>query len=174
MRHYASLALAVMVSAAGLSAAAQDFGWQPYVNARYGFSIDIPTEVLRPLPPPANGDGLAFENADRTVHVSVFGAMNALEFTFDQYYQAALDAPDLGRVTYKRKTDRWYVLSGYRTVDLGGAPQEMIFYMRVAIDDGGTAISGLNMLFPPSLKEFMDPIVTRMSRSLTPPNVSDG
>lgn len=157
----------------GHKALAQDLGWQSYVNARYGYSIDIPTGFLRPLPPPPNGDGLGFENSDRTVHVSVFGAMNALELTFDQYYQAALDDPALGRVTYRRKTDRWYALSGYRSVDLGSGPQEMIFYTRIAIDDAGTAISGLNMLFPPSLKEFMDPIVTRMSRSLTPPELPD-
>jgi hypothetical protein len=174
MRNFLSLLLLLTVSLTGQKTSAQDLGWQPYVNARFGFSIDIPTEFLRPLPPPPNGDGLGFENADRTVHVAVFGAMNALEYTFDQYYQAALAAPDLGRVTYERKTDSWYVLSGYRNVDTSDGAREMIFYTRIAIDDAGTAISGLNMLFPPSLKEFMDPIVTRMSRSLDPPNLPDG
>jgi hypothetical protein len=174
MRTYLSLLVIVAATVAGPQAVAQDFRWQPYVNARYGFSIDVPTGYLLPLPPPPNGDGLAFENADRTVHVAVFGAMNALEWSFGQYYQAALGDPGLGRVTYKRKADRWYVLSGYRNVDIGAGPQEMIFYTRIAIDDAGTAISGLNMLFPPSMKEFMDPIVTRMSLSLKPPNLPDG
>jgi hypothetical protein len=174
MRHFVSLFLIVAASMVGLKAAAQDLGWQPYVNARFGFSIDVPTGFLRQLPPPPNGDGLAFENADRTVHVAVFGAMNALELSFDQYFQAALDDRNLGRVTYKRKTDSWYVLSGYRNVDTPDGGQEMIFYTRIAIDEDGTAISGLNMLFPPSLKQFMDPIVSRMSRSLEPPNLPDG
>jgi hypothetical protein len=174
MRNFLSLLLLLAAALIGPKAAAQDLGWQPYVNARFGFSIDIPTGFLRPLPPPPNGDGLGFENADRTVHVSVFGAMNALELTFDQYYQAALDDGNLGRITYKRKTDSWYVLSGYRNVDTSAGAREMIFYTRIAIDTDGSATSGLNMLFPPPLKEFMDPIVTRMSRSLKPPTLPDG
>ena len=105
---------------------------------------------------------------------AVWGANNALAWTLDDYYDAAFARSDLGRVTYKRKTDKWYVLSGFRTVDGGNGPLELIFYDRVAMSADGSAISGLTMLFLPSLKEFMDPIVTRMSRSLKPPRLPDG
>ena len=160
----------------GSAAAAdiEELGWESYVNSRFGFSVDVPGALLQPLPPSPNGDGVAFENTDRGIHVAVFGAMNALELTFDQYYQSALADPELGRVIYERKTDGWFVLSGFRTVDRPAGPQEMIFYNRIAIDEPGTAISGLTLLFPPALKETMDPIVTRMSQSLTSPSLPDG
>lgn len=156
-----------IVSAA--SARAEDLAWQPYVNERFGFSIDIPTAFLRPLPPAVNGDGLAFESHDGQVSVSVFGSNNALQGTLDDYLQAALARPDLGRVTYQRKTDKWFVLSGYRPAPTAQWTGEVIFYERVAIDPANSAISGLIILFPPGLKDRMDPIVTRLSRSLTPP-----
>ena len=174
MRLVLSFLLAFTTAMVASAVGAGELDWETYVNSRFGFSIDIPAGFLRPLPPPPNGDGLGFENAERNVAVSVFGAMNALELTFDQYYQEALDDPQLGRVTYKRKTERWFVLSGYRTVEGPDGLQDVIFYQRLAIDDAGAAISGLNIVFPPVLKETMDPIVTRMSRSLTPSHLPEG
>jgi hypothetical protein len=172
MRVWLALLVALVNAAGAVEARAQDLDWQPYVNERFGYSIDVPAGFLRPLPPPANGDGLAFESADGQVSVAVFGSNNALGWSFDDYFQAALAREDLGRVTYQRKTDSWYVLSGYRAAPASHWTGEVIFYERVAIDSSGSAISGLLILFPPAMKEFMDPIVTRLSRSLTPPNSS--
>lgn len=174
MGRWSIAAGAIAAALLAVPAGAQELGWQTYVNDRFGYSVDIPAGYLRPLPPPENGDGLGFESVDGAVTLSVFGSNNGLEWTFDEYYEAALARDDLGRVTYQRKAERWYVLSGYRTVSGGSAPGEVIFYERVAIDSRGRAISGLLMQFPPSLKEFMDPIVTRISRSLTPPSSPDG
>jgi hypothetical protein len=157
------------LAASAFAAGAQGLDWRPYVNQRFGYSVDIPTGFLWPLPPPPNGDGLAFESADGQVSVSVWGSNNALEWSFDDYFRAALAREDLGRVTYQRKTEGWYVLSGYRPAPTPNWTGEVIFYERVAIDSGGNAISGLLVLFPPALKDFMDPIVTRLSRSLMPP-----
>jgi hypothetical protein len=168
MRRWLML-VAVLVGSASAIDAAEELDWRPYVNQRFGYSIDIPTGLLWPLPPPENGDGLAFESADGQVSVSVFGSNNALEWRFDDYFQAALAREDLGRVTYQRKTEGWYVLSGYRPAPTSNWTGEVIFYERVAINSGGSAVSGLLILFPPAMKEFMDPIVTRLSRSLTPP-----
>jgi hypothetical protein len=162
--------LAFLLLFVGAEAYAQDLDWRPYVNERFGYSIDIPAGFLYPLPPPENGDGLAFESADGQVSVSVFGSNNALQWSFDDYFRAALARGDLGRVTYQRKTENWFVLSGFRPAPTASWSGEVIFYERVAIDQSGTAISGLLILFPPAMKEFMDPIVTRLSRSLTPPN----
>jgi hypothetical protein len=169
MRYLLGFFLSLAVSAVAIEAGAQGLDWRPYVNERFGYSVDIPAGLLYPLPPPENGDGLAFESADGQVSVSVFGSNNALEWSVDDYFRAALAREDLGRVTYQRKTEGWYVLSGYRPAPTPNWTGEVIFYERVAIDGGGSAISGLSILFPPSLKDFMDPIVTRMSRSLTPP-----
>lgn len=173
MTRFLSALIFVAATIVGSAVVADDFGWENYVNGRYGYSIDVPTKFLHALPPP-NGEGLGFQNNDRTVSVAVWGANNALEWSLDDYYDAAFARDDLGRVTYKRKTDKWYVLSGFRTVDSANGPIELIFYDRVAINSAGTAISGLTMLFLPTLKEFMDPIVTRMSRSLKPPSLPGG
>jgi hypothetical protein len=169
MRRLLGFFLFLAASTFAFAAEAQDLDWRPYVNARFGYSVDIPAGFLYPLPPPENGDGLAFESADGQVSVSVFGSNNALGWSFDDYFRAALAREDLGRVTYQRKTEGWYVLSGYRPAPTSNWSGEVIFYERVAINAGGSAISGLLILFPPALKDFMDPIVTRLSRSLTPP-----
>jgi hypothetical protein len=140
MRSCLALVLTLVLAAGAVEA--QDFDWRPYVNERFGYSIDIPAGFLYPLPPPENGDGLAFESADGQVSVAVFGSNNALAWSFDDYLQAALAREDLGRVTYQRKTEGWYVLSGYRPAPTSNWTGEVIFYERVAIDRSGGAISG--------------------------------
>ena len=162
-------AIAIAVGVAALPSGATERGWQPYHNARFGYSVDVPTAYLFAQPAPDNGDGLSFASGDARVFLTAWGANNALAWSLDGFYEAALARNDLGVITYQRKADTWYVLSGYRTIDGSAGPYEAIFYERLRMAASGGAISGISLVFAPSLKDEMDPIVTRISRSLTPP-----
>jgi len=162
------IAVAALVAAA-FPAAADELGWQTYTNARYGYSVDVPAGFLLAQPAADNGDGLSFASTDGRAYLAVWGANNVSGTTIEAYYQAALARPDVGIVTYQRKTSGWYVLSGYRTADGNPGLHELIFYERVAIAPDGSAISGVLIFNAPSLKEKMGPIITRISKSLTPP-----
>ncbi len=163
------LPIVLAMLAFALPALADALGWQTYVNPRFGYSVDIPMAYLQQQTPSQNGDGQSFASAAGDAYVAVWGSNNALGWSLDQYYQAALARADVGTVTYKRKAAGWYVLSGYRTVDGATGMYEAIFYERLTIAADGSAISGVVILNAPSIKDKMEPVITRISRSLTPP-----
>ena len=162
------LALAFAVTSV-TSAFAQDLGWRTYVNPRFGYAVDVPMRFLQAQPAPENGDGLSFASQNGAALVSVWGGNNALGWSLDQYFQSALARPDIGTVTYQRKTADWYVLSGYRIAEGGAAAYEAIFYERVEMSADRSAISGVLIVNAPSLKETMAPIIDRISKTLTAP-----
>lgn len=55
--------------------------WQTYTNARFGTTVDYPADRFRPLPPPQNGDGQAFESTDGSATFRVWGSHNVLDDT---------------------------------------------------------------------------------------------
>ncbi|APT33070.1 hypothetical protein MCBMB27_03779 [Methylobacterium phyllosphaerae] len=52
------------------------------VNARFGFSIDVPADLVAE-PPPDNGDGQAFHSADGHLHLTVSGLNDGLDQDLD-------------------------------------------------------------------------------------------
>ena len=69
----ALFALAALTGTAALAAGET----QHYVNARFGFSADLPAR-MEALPEPANGDGRSFEDAKSGLSISVYASYNVL------------------------------------------------------------------------------------------------
>jgi hypothetical protein len=57
---------------------------QHYSNDRFGFSVDLPAELIAETPPD-NGDGQAFHAPDNTLRVTVSGLNNALDQTLQDF-----------------------------------------------------------------------------------------
>ena len=101
-------------------------GWMTYENPRFGFVIPVPPG-MKPDRRPDNGDGQRFFSADEKVSLVASGSFNVDRFgDVEKRWQEEL-AEKGRKITYKRKTDTWFVISGVN--DDGTA-----FYMRYTAD----------------------------------------
>lgn len=152
------LRLILMTFLAVSPAMAADPGWAPYVNARFGTAADVPAGLLSPLPPPDNGDGMAFESADGAVRLTIFGRYNVFDRNLSGLKGADLDDGGYSDVTYQTRGDDWYVLSGYD----GGR----IFYRKVLLSADGEVVHTLQLDYPPEERDTWDPLVKHIADSL--------
>ncbi|TDB53146.1 MULTISPECIES: hypothetical protein [Bacillaceae] len=87
----------------------QSPGYTEYVNSRYGFSIQYPSE-FETQPPPTNGDGAVFYS-DEVKITAYAGHTNIIQpnETVMTYYDEELN--QISNIAYKRQKDNWYVIS---------------------------------------------------------------
>lgn len=93
---------------------------QTYCNARFGYCINYPDELLIPQEEAQNGDGRKFINKGGKVILTVFGRINqdANGDPITLSKQMANDIAEIekkpagGNVTYKKAGKDFYVLSG--------------------------------------------------------------
>lgn len=112
--HYVLLVVSVLVI--GSSALAQT-RWSPYANARFGYSIEYPSSLLKIQQPPANDDGRTFLSADGKTELRVWAAFNALDQTLKQKYDADLAASG-AEITYKALLKDGFAFSGLAGDDI--------------------------------------------------------
>ncbi len=153
-----SLSVAFLLSLAVVAAEAES-SFQTYRNARFGYSVEVPSD-FRKGEAPANNDGRVFYDQLSEGILSVFGMYNALEASPESYAaEREADWKGLnGNVTYRAMRKGWFVLSG--TVD------GEIFYERVLFSDDRETIATILVRYPESEKERFGAFVTRASRSL--------
>lgn len=140
------------------SAAADEFlpvggGWQRYVNARFGTSLDFPAEVFTPDAPPTNGDGRRMHSADASLEVYTWP--NTEGETAASLKRRLSGSEGYTNVTYSPAGQGWLVLSGFRGDD--------IFYEKYFFKNG--VVSGFGMEFPRAAKPRYEGIVERIEDS---------
>jgi len=143
-------------------AAASDFKWKTYSNARFGYSLEYPT-VLVPQPEATNCDGRQFISPDKKKNLRAFGSFNALLLTVDQLYRKTLDEYNAegAVVTYKMHSDKSFVISGYNA--------GKVFYrktVRRSIDKESQIDATIIFTYPSSEKPVFDKATERISKSL--------
>jgi hypothetical protein len=89
------------------------------MNARFGYSISYPVDILYPQGEADNGDGQEFLSKNADAKLLVYATNNALnESLEDQYLEISRggmsDNPKRV-VTYKTLKNNWYVVSGYNS-----------------------------------------------------------
>lgn len=94
------------------SAAAAELEWKQYTNARFGFALSYPAELVAGREPD-NGAGREFHTKDKAFSLSAQAHFFAPDIgdTFEARWQDELKTPDV-TIAYKRKTPTWYVVSG--------------------------------------------------------------
>ena len=149
----------VLVLVLGNAALAQEL--RPFVNDRFGVSVQVPSD-WQAEPPPANGDGRTFVSRDGTAKLSVYSNFGPVSETanFGEYRFWLMDAEEARYpITYKAAGNGWFVLSGVQGSE--------IIYMRViaACDDRSLA-HHLRLSYPAAQKKAYDALVGRVASSL--------
>jgi len=140
--------------------------WAPYKNARYGFSIEYPSDLFTPDEPPFNNAGRSFQSKDGKAQFSVWGSANALEQSLDEYRTGFMEVEDYSNVTYQPKGSNWFVLSGVRG--------DRIFYEKVILSCRNETVNTLRVYYPTVEKARYDKIVTRLEETFrTGPGIGD-
>ncbi|RAI57557.1 hypothetical protein DOO78_18410 [Roseicella frigidaeris] len=134
---------------------------QPYRNTRWGVSLmRHPGFVLDPGSVTPNGDSVRFWTADRRATAVVTSLrQRADQSILDLLAEARQDilVNSRGEITYQRRRDNWFVLSGY----VAGR----IFYQRTFLARDRQATSTLLVEFPRDMLPCFDRAVTTMSLS---------
>jgi hypothetical protein len=131
--------------------------WASYTNARFGTTADYPTALFSIRErAPENGDGQTFRSRDGRAQLSIYGQHNATADTPKGYLENFVDRRG---ASYQRVTKQFYAISGKR--------DGRIFYQRCNFSaDPQGIIDCLNVTYPEEDEIALNPIVTRMSRTL--------
>ena len=165
MKHYFGLAalrsltvLVVLAGSAGGALAHAEPSAQQYRNGTFGFSLRL-AGGLSDYQAVTSPEGITLTSPDGGAVVNIFGSWNesgkSLAAVVDTYKR---DLPD-AEFTYEWHGRNAAVLSGYQAGD--------IFYVRIEMSPDHRRVAVLNMIYAPELKRKLDPVVTRLSTSLT-------
>lgn len=129
-------------------------GWMLYENPRFGFVIPVPPG-MQALRPPDNGGGQAFTSADGKITLTSYGSHNVDNMgDVEANWKDELAAK--GRtITYKRKEDGWYVISGVMDNGTG-------FYTRYEADKEHSA--GWSLTYPRKDEKRCAALVERIAK----------
>ena len=139
-----------------------------YKNDEFGFSVDFPLGIFENQKKSEAGAGITMETNDGLVEFRAYGFMNGDELPLENVQSILLEDSDGRDVTYKRIKDNWIVLSGFEQE----GDRKMIFYQRLQASKDLTSFSAFELIYPESERSVFDPLIKRMSRSLTPPTLS--
>ncbi len=163
MRSWAWLMLAITVLALASPAtgqAADGHVWQRYTNARFGYTLCYPADLLHPQGESPNGDGQRFVADDGAV-LLVYARFNVLDETLRAIVAETGErlAGGGGKVTHQ-------TLRAERGVVSGVSGRE-VFYARVQIRRD--QVQGLELNYAQARAGVYDRIATRLSACFSNP-----
>jgi hypothetical protein len=143
------LALAAMITALS-AASAQD--WRTYSNARYGFSLQYPSDIFAEELTTEAGDGQLFVAKNGDARLLVGSLTNDTGFTPLSYqtYVAQNSYADY-RISYRRLGGSWFALSG--------EGNGKIFYEKAMFSCAGRRINSFAVIYPSDQRGVFDRIV---------------
>lgn len=132
-------------------------GYYQYINGRFGFTIDFPTELSIAMKAGNNG-GVSFFSPDRRVELSVWGSHNTQRTALsDEYWQRVREVGS-DFIAYKSYGDDWYVISWAK----GGK----IYYEKGFVSYLYRNVFTLS--YPIDLREQYDHATSTIEQSFTP------
>ena len=165
---FISLRLVVLAASAVAFLApafATDLGWKTWRDSEYDFTVDVPT-ALFPVERDGPLGGTELRSEDGSLSLLINGQMNGDELPMGTLLDIFIENSGEKTVTYKRTKNNWLVVSGLQSEDDG---TQTIYYIRAETTPDRSRLSSFTIYYPKSRKAEFDAIVTRMSRSLTPP-----
>ena len=156
-RNWLAITCALTLQANIAGAFAQD-AMEDYNNARFGYHVTYPKNLLRPLPEADNGDGRHFQPIAGHAQVLVWGGWAM---------------PDVGQTLKGRAQSTLKKCGGKASYELHKAGFEVfscvlrngdIFYTKIEQDKG--EVVGLELTYPQAEKNRWDPVAAAMAKSL--------
>ena len=155
----ALLLAAAMMVALMASTAHSAPALERYHNETFGFGLELPEALLEEYRAAVSPEGITLTSPDGKAVVDIFGSPNeagkSLAAVVDQFRSEMPDA----RITYEWRGRRAAVLSGYQDGD--------VFYIRIEMSPDRSRVAVLNMVYARDLKRQLDPVVARLSSSLS-------
>ncbi len=146
----ASILLAILVFSA---LAFGQTKYKTYNNARFGYTISYPADLLDPQGEAANGDGEVFSGDG--AEMRVYGSNSLLNETLRKEYNALLEEKGES-VTYKVFKNTFFVISGREN--------GRIFYQKTMENSDGAFITFM-IEYDASKRRTYDAAVTKMVKS---------
>lgn len=156
-----SFAGALSLSFLCIPAMASDHQWDVYANARFGYEICYPGDLLTAQPETDNGDGRKFTGTSGA-ELAVWGGYNVLEQDMDAIIRDLADAG--AAVTYRRVANDWAVVSGRENGD--------VFYAKVLLErnalDGVDTVRTFRLRYPAGEAKTYDAVAARLAKCFRP------
>lgn len=149
VRPFSFLLLLIFLPAFAIAAS-----WQPYINARFGFAVEIPPGFML-LNEADNGDGRSY--ARDTATFAVWGHYLTGDFAEEVNERRDTYRQEGWNLTYDRQEGGWASLSGTRG--------DRILYHRV-VTLCGDAVASFVLNYPETMKAEISPLVGRLVKSL--------
>jgi hypothetical protein len=152
-----------------LAAPALAASWAPYVNDRYGFTIDIPPGFVNDVPAPDADDGLTYHSLDGKAELAVWGNNLAGEtFKEDTLGRIMSEKENQWLITYERAANAelskpgggWYVYSGTK--------EGRIMYAKSLAACRGEEALHFRIEYPEDRKGEYASVVSRLAVALKP------
>lgn len=153
----ANIIVVLLLSAVSCLGFAQNTTYQ---NARYGYSITYPSQLLLPLGESDNGDVQTFEGGDARLLIWANPNPEVLGETLESMFNERTNNPDR-EVTYKVLRDDWFVISGYEA--------GQIFYEKTFVR-GGVEYT-FSITYAQGVRGTFDAVVDSLEDSFTVPNI---
>jgi len=130
-----------------------------YENYRFGFQVKYPRDILFPQGESENGDGQVFSSSDGAFTLAVWGEIKPVGSSVDELFEyesrGLVHRNKKMVVTYKRRQDDWFVVSGVEG--------SFGIYRRVHVRDG--SVARLEMRWPIDQVERWKPTIEKVSVS---------
>lgn len=164
MRLLPALVLAATLALAPVPAHA----WETYENPIYGYAIALPGSPFA-VEERADGQGLSLIDIAGRGQIDVYGAQNTQNLSPREFEAALGEAERIREVTYARRGNSWFVLSGYYHRD-GDESDDLIFYAKFMFSPDGTRLAGFEASYPQADRARWDPIIETIEDSFRAPH----
>jgi hypothetical protein len=149
------LMAAVVLTLCPAPASGQQNGWQRYVVAETGASVDMPRDIFsREAGKPETGAGGKFLTSDGRANLTIQSVRNDANDTPSSFL-TKMNPPS--GIVYRRVTGNFFVVSSFRN--------GLIWYDRCNF--AGRLVTCVLINYPAAEKKRWDAVVTRISNSLS-------
>jgi hypothetical protein len=131
--------------------------YKTYINARFGYSISYPADLLAPQGEADNGDGQIFKNRD--AEMRVFGSNMLLKGTLLKEFNSVVKEHGT-TVTYKTYRKNYFVVSALS--------EGYIFYQKTIARSDGVFITFM-ITYDEGKRKIYDDVVTHIVKTFDRP-----
>ena len=126
-----------------------------YINDRFEYSVQYPSESFIPQGEAGNGDGQIFISKSKDAEFRVWGGWNIKEIAQMCHALYGIEDPDSPNIVYKMSKDKISAVSGYRG--------KKIFYRKVIV--AGDRCLNFEFEYDTKNREKYDQLVGKMATS---------